>query len=419
MALNFPSNPSVNDKSIQNGRTYVWTGYAWQLDSSIASHTHISTDIIDFNSAVSGTLPFYFTSLSGVNNSGVIVNGDIILKDPSGSSQIFLINYSEDPLIAPRIIGQRFRGSDITPQIAVSGDALFVIRVDSLSNSGISEPCARIGCFSDGVVDANANYTPTTIKLQTSSGKKQIDNVLDFDSKGFLINYGSISSYPRIILPTGITTESVVGIESKVIRNTYPLDHGPLTSLYGCNIIHGHGASGLLDDSTTTSSYGLSITPTIGNGLISNIFDLYLASPIPGSGAFANTHYGIFQASSAPNYLSGSLSVDNGLSSPTKIHSLGSVSGNVYINYGINYQIQQLTLNGSLTNIMLGSSWPSGMSVDVVLEMNVNSTTSILWDIVDDWYNQPPIFASGKYLVLLRSMGSSVIQGHYIGKKTN
>jgi len=31
MPFSFPSSPSVGDKSTQNGREYVWTGYAWEL----------------------------------------------------------------------------------------------------------------------------------------------------------------------------------------------------------------------------------------------------------------------------------------------------------------------------------------------------------------------------------------------------
>jgi hypothetical protein len=31
MALSFPSSPSVGATSTQNGRTYTWTGYAWEL----------------------------------------------------------------------------------------------------------------------------------------------------------------------------------------------------------------------------------------------------------------------------------------------------------------------------------------------------------------------------------------------------
>ncbi len=31
MPLSFPASPTVGQTSTQNGRTYTWTGYAWEL----------------------------------------------------------------------------------------------------------------------------------------------------------------------------------------------------------------------------------------------------------------------------------------------------------------------------------------------------------------------------------------------------
>jgi len=51
----------------------------------------------------------------------------------------------------------------------------------------------------------------------------------------------------------------------------------------------------------------------------------------------------------------------------------------------------------------------------------VTSATSITWTIVNDWFSQPPAGALsiGTHLFLLRAIGSSIIEGHYIGNKTN
>ena len=88
------------------------------------------------------------------------------------------------------------------------------------------------------------------------------------------------------------------------------------------------------------------------------------------------------------------------------------------ISWNFDKQIQILILNGTNTNFIEGSGWPSATSVDVLLEITVTSTTSVTWTIVDDWYNPAPSLLVGKYLVLLRSMGTT-IQAHYISKKTN
>jgi hypothetical protein len=38
MALSFPSSPTVGQTSAQNGRTYTWSGYAWELATNVAVH---------------------------------------------------------------------------------------------------------------------------------------------------------------------------------------------------------------------------------------------------------------------------------------------------------------------------------------------------------------------------------------------
>jgi hypothetical protein len=124
------------------------------------------------------------------------------------------------------------------------------------------------------------------------------------------------------------------------------------------------------------------------------------------------------QQTTLDSTLNGSLTVNNGLSAPQKIHDLGTVSGNVSISYDINKQIQTLTLNGIATNFIEGTGWPLLESVDVLLEITVTSTTTVIWTLIDEQYNPFPTFTAGKYLVLLRSIGTT-IQGHYIGEKTN
>lgn len=69
MSFSFPSSPSVGQTSVQNGRTYEWSGYTWDLVKNIATHASnhassgtdpisiSSSQITDFNSSVSGLLP--------------------------------------------------------------------------------------------------------------------------------------------------------------------------------------------------------------------------------------------------------------------------------------------------------------------------------------------------------------------------
>jgi hypothetical protein len=55
MAISFPARPSVGQISVQNGRTFVWSGYAWELSSNVSTHasTHSSggADAISIDAA--------------------------------------------------------------------------------------------------------------------------------------------------------------------------------------------------------------------------------------------------------------------------------------------------------------------------------------------------------------------------------
>lgn len=105
----------------------------------------------------------------------------------------------------------------------------------------------------------------------------------------------------------------------------------------------------------------------------------------------------------------------------TPIFEIGLVTGSVSIDFDMDKQIQNLTLNGNTVTLVKGSGWPdSAISRDVVLHINVTVPTSINWNIITEWYAQPQslTLSAGNHIVLLRSVGASIIQGHYIGKRT-
>lgn len=105
------------------------------------------------------------------------------------------------------------------------------------------------------------------------------------------------------------------------------------------------------------------------------------------------------------------------------ISNLGILSGTTQIHYDPTIQMQTLSLNGTPIGFYKGDGWPTSIlkSVDLILKITVLSPTSIIWGIVNEWYSQPPAgsLGVGVHLFLLRSMGHSVIEGHYIGNKTN
>lgn len=106
----------------------------------------------------------------------------------------------------------------------------------------------------------------------------------------------------------------------------------------------------------------------------------------------------------------------------TTVANLGTISGTNSINCGQDRQIQTLTLNGTATTFTKGSGWPTNNNIsrETTLNIYASGNTSITWTIVNDWYRQPDSpLPSGRHIVLLRSIGSGTMQGHYIGNKTN
>lgn len=99
--------------------------------------------------------------------------------------------------------------------------------------------------------------------------------------------------------------------------------------------------------------------------------------------------------------------------------SLGTLSGSNAINSGADNVIQLLTLNGSAVTFTKGTGWPttSSTNTDTTLRITVSSPTTITWTLVTQWFNQAPAgaLAVGTHLFLLRGIGTSIVEGHYIG----
>lgn len=104
------------------------------------------------------------------------------------------------------------------------------------------------------------------------------------------------------------------------------------------------------------------------------------------------------------------------------ILSLGTISGTNSINWGSDRTMQSCTFNGTATTLNKGTGWPStnGVCREATLNIYASGNTSVTWNIVNDWYRQPDSpLPSGNHIVLFRAISSGVIQGHYIGNKTN
>lgn len=376
---------------------------------SLVNHSHTSSNIIDFDTSVSGLLPI-------IASSG---NNRILTSDGTTRGIIAESNLSFN---------------DTTRQLFTNGYMQIYPSYSILDPNPINNKNYGLGLYVEtsglsGSLDPNSPYSIYGVSSNISPRSPNTNHKMYYCG-----NAAAVYSE----LPSGITNSGAIyGSIVTAWRNSrganvgsdWYNDNGTLSQLFGTIINYGHsiGQTGINGPaptgltSYTANAYGLCITPQKGYGTINAAYDLFISDTAYNSGII-NNHYGIYQIGNRSNYLAGNLSVDNGLSSPTTIYSIGLVSGNTAINYSIDKQIQKLTLNGTTVNFTEGTGWDLiDKSVDVMLEISVLFTTTVSFDpnFVTDWYNPLPTFNSGKYLVLLRSMGSGVVQGHYIGVKSN
>ncbi len=111
MPLSFPSNPTLNQQSTQNGRVYQWNGYTWDLINNIGNHasSHAtggndpisisSSQVTDFNSSVSGLVSGVYAPLNGA-----IFTGQMTAPSGSFTNQVSIASNTITSGIALNII---------------------------------------------------------------------------------------------------------------------------------------------------------------------------------------------------------------------------------------------------------------------------------------------------------------------------
>jgi len=174
----------------------------------------------------------------------------------------------------------------------------------------------------------------------------------------------------------------------------------------------------------------LGITMTAGSGLMgggtitqTRTFNIGQGDGITVSSDTIAVNSTVIRNTGSQN-ISGNLTINNSTIGlyDTSILDIGTISGTNSINCGQDRQIQTITLNGTATTLTKGTGWPTTNTVarETTLNIYASGNTSITWTIVNDWYRQPDSpLPSGRHIVLLRSIGSGTMQGHYIGNKTN
>lgn len=85
MALNFPSDPELNEKYPVNGIVYIWDGTKWTAKSDSSSTPPITPDA-DGNVVITGTLTVNGATITG---SAMTLSGDLSAANISGSDGTF------------------------------------------------------------------------------------------------------------------------------------------------------------------------------------------------------------------------------------------------------------------------------------------------------------------------------------------
>jgi hypothetical protein len=85
MPLTFPASPTLNQQVTQNGRTYQWTGSAWEF---VASPTAVDGASITTGTVAVARLPVVLEQTSAIGNSGTATT----LALTAGSVQTVTLN---------------------------------------------------------------------------------------------------------------------------------------------------------------------------------------------------------------------------------------------------------------------------------------------------------------------------------------
>lgn len=376
---------NINYDDNTGSTTISATGLQPSGNYSLIGHTHVSNDIIDFNSSVSGLLPV--KNISGGSGIGVSSSSGSFIISVTGTfgltgeevddriSQLIVpgnyihINYDDllnhltisvtglQPSGNYSVVGHTHTSSDITDfNSAVSGlvpiqNIIGNSGIKITSISGTTKLVSTNFIAGNGIALSYNNDDSLTISTITNNGLISVSN----------------NTTTTFIIPNGYTIGSL-----SIYQNGVKLLNGiDYTATDGTNIVLTHPA--------TSGSYIEYISPIIINN--------------------TNNNNNIYD---------------------TNIYSLGTLSGSVPINYGTDRMIQTFTMDSNPITLTRGTGWPTtNISRDVMLQITCINTASITWNIVgSNWYNPPTsTLPSGEYMILLRAMGTGVIQGHYIGNK--
>ena len=352
-------------------------------------HTHTSSDITDFTGSISGLLPV--TNILGGSNIGVTQSGSIYTVAVTGS--LGLTTEEVDDRVSNLLVA----GTGISLNYNDNSNSL------TIDTSGLQHSHPIKAYIIGGMI--------TLYNTSTSTFNRALPITYFWGLSTSDIKEYSITNYP-----TSVITVDCINSVNKALAD-YPNTYVHYSSLEVVLLDSDNRAVGWAISSTdpsTMPTHGLT-----GYSLTMNLFDFPNWSTLPTTWNLTrttpntNSAIALFNRPVAYNTIN--------LLSSTSVLDKGAVSGTTTIDGNSN--IQTMSMNGTSVTFTLGNNWygSKDYSRDVVLKIIVSSPTSIVWSIVNEWYNQPPAGAlsSGTHIFLLRFVNQSLIECHYIGNKTN
>ncbi len=288
MPFSFPSSPSVGQTSTQNGRTYVWSGSAWTL--SAGSGTIAPADIGAATSD-SPTFTGVVTVSAGSNAAPAIVSA-------TGTADT----------------GLYFPAAD-TIAIATAGAQR--VRISSTGNVGVgSSPTTLARLISTLDTTPNVNGGGSVRALAEPQAT----------ATGTYNTYaGHFQAYPNIgsgVSNTGTTRGLLVESTRNAVVQT---DAGTQTALRGVDILYGHSNINAALTPTTAQAMGINITPLLGPGTVTDMYDLYIGADAHGTGTATN-RWSIYQASAtSKNYFRSGVGIGASRTSPASALDVNGV----------------------------------------------------------------------------------------------
>jgi hypothetical protein len=283
-------------------------------------------------------------------------------------SGTFTIQRASSNSVSSDINLTKWRGTISSPQALSADDVIGSINFQTLNGSSVTNTAAQIYTYAEDDLGANATC-PTTMVFKTSSGTGTLDNSVALLSDGFfnprgglLVNYsknavsygdakammcfhyppnsipngGSVggtlswshgqfasnavygyvvgsTSSAYITIPSGTVMASgyLIGSICNSIRNSVvgTVDNGTVNEVIGIKCSYGHSLDASGTTLSTTSAFGLILSPLKQRGTITNCYDIYMDSAIlnsssldgngnpvtvNGNGSISN-RYGIYQ----------------------------------------------------------------------------------------------------------------------------